>query len=56
MRLRADRKDQRRAEATERNADWRALRPVDQLASLAQRRGLSQKQRSKILARDRATS
>ena len=39
MRLRADRRSERRSEAQKRNADWAALSPKQKLTELDQRLG-----------------
>ena len=48
MRLRADRRDERRSEATERNAAWQALSTKDKLHVLARRPGNSKRQVRKL--------
>lgn len=50
MRLRADRRDERRREAQERNAAWTALPTVAKIQSLHTRPGNSTKQLDKLYA------
>jgi hypothetical protein len=48
MKLRADRRDERRSEASVRNEAWRKLNREEQIASLKERPGKSLKQLKKL--------
>lgn len=52
MKLRRDKKSERQREAVRRNEAWGKLSYQDQIASLKTRRGDSNKQIAKILARN----
>jgi hypothetical protein len=49
MRLRADRRVERREEAVERNSAWAALSAADKIKSLEARRGESKRQLAKLV-------
>lgn len=48
MKLRADRREERRLMAAVRNTAWRELTPAQQTISLAKRRGASKRQMLKL--------